>query len=883
MLRLRAILSRRGLESDMQEEMRLHLERATERLIARGLSPAAARLAARREFGNVTVLQEDARDARGMRWVDALAGDLHFAFRYFSRNKPGTAIIIAVLALGIGANTVIFSLVQAQFRRPAPAVPDDASHVRIHLLERKGNVPWQPIAFSQPALSALASRRETFRDVAGFLADDVVLDAGDSTGARGVRAQFVTPNFFDVVGVALVAGQGFARHHTDGADMGAVLAFATAEQLYGDVRHAIGRRILVNELSLGVVGVAPPRFQGAFRDMDEPALWIPVSARADIARIPTSWPTDSSALLLFARLAPDVSPEQAEAIAGHVVARTLPDSAARAGISRMAWVRDMQDPVPGPATTEAYLAMTAIATVGLLILLVACTNVSSLMVAAAVGRRQEIAVRLSLGASRARLLRLLVTESTLLSVAGGAVGLTLGWWLLMWMETTEFNGVNIMPDAGTLVFMMALAVGTGVLFGLSPALHATRGNLLHALRDSGTGATPRSRLQRAFVVAQIAFSQPLLVMLGVLLSLAISDYRPLSRTVSERIARITFQPLTRTGGPGQRREAVDSLIPRIASHAEVVAVVPEAAAFTVRNVVVRDRIGANETADTAATMIHLEGAAPGWFALLDVPIVMGRDVSLADTAARDYPVVIGSDYARILWGEANPIGRTLASPPFSGRRDSINLVVVGVFDVTRQTTRGNQMTRLYTARGKQWRRDMLLVRTRGAAESFLPQLRRTLRAEAPGLPVTRTTTIALIDEQERLITLRLAGVAAAGAALALLLASLGLYGVVSLAVRQRTREIGIRIAVGAKPVQVARMFLASGVRVGIVALLIGLPLTITGLSLALSQQVVIAPQVNPWLIGTGVAVILLAVAFAATWLPARRAASVDPARTLRVE
>lgn len=892
MLRLRALLFRRALDDDMQLEMREHLDRATDRYVARGMSPADARLEARREFGNVTVLQEDARDARGARWVDAVTGDTRFAFRYFARHKVTTAIIVAVIALGTGANTVIFSTFQAHFLRPAPAVPDDAAHARIWAQERATpTAQWQPRLFSQAELVALAERREIFRDVAAWTEDEVVFDGGDSTGARGVGAQFVTPNYFSALGISLAAGRGLRQTVGDEPDMTAVVSYLIAEQLYGSAAAAVGRRILVNETPVYVVGVAPRRFQGAVRNMDEPALWMSVSARSDIVRVPRRWLNDKAALSLFARLAPDASRDKATALAQHVVTSALPDSAARVGMTRTAHVLGMHQLPPGNETNEMVLAIAAITSIGILILLVAWMNVSSLMVAAAVSRRHEIAVRLSLGASRARLLRQLVTEATLLALAGSVAGLVLAWWQLTWMAKTEIDGVDITPDLGTFAFVLAMAVGTGILFGLSPAMHATRGAVANALRDSGTGSRNRSRLQRGFVIAQIALSQPLLVLLGSMISQVIADYRPLSPEMSSRVIAVGLRPLAGTGAPSQRGEAVEALIPRLAERPEVLAAVPESDAFSIRGIVAPGR--QNAQSDTAPKIVHVEGAAPGWFALVEVPIVLGRDVSLADTAAAIQPVVIGSDLARALWGDANPIGRTLASPALRGlEQDSTTMTVVGMYDATKRlpgmtwggsTAVTDSPMRVYTAHGKHWRRDRILVRTRGPAAPYVPELQRVIRALAPSMPVTSVRTLAQIDEQEYLVTLRVSALAGAGGGLALLLASLGLYGVVSLAVRQRTREIGIRIAVGAQPMAVARMFLASGVRVSLVALLLGLPLSIAALKVAVSQGAVIAPQINAYLIGVVIAPVLVAVAAAATWLPARRAARVDPASTLRVE
>ena len=819
--------------------------------------------------------------------LDALASDLRFALRYFARQKATTAITVAVIALGTGANVAIFSTFQAHFLRPAPAVPRDAARARIWGQER-GNktAQWELRGVSPQELAAFAERR-----------DGVLGGAGDSTTARGVNAQFVTPNFFPALGVRLAAGQGLrpsVGDAGDAPDMTAIMSFAMAQQLYGRASLAVNHRLLVNELPVYVVGVAPPRFQGADRNMDEPALWLPLSARAGIDRVPRDW-ANGSALSLFARLAPGASHAQATAFARVVVQGVLPDSAARVGMARTADVLSPQALPPGNGSHDELLGAALILSIGALILLVGWMNVSSLMVAAAVGRRHEIAVRLSLGASRRRVLQQLVTESTLVALAGGALGLVMACWLLIYQMKTEIDGVDLSPDLGTFAFALGVAVATGIFFGLSPALHATRGGVSSALRDSGTATSGRSRLQRGFVVAQIALSQPLLVLLGTMLSLVIAEYKPLSPEMSSHVITVAFRPLARTGAPSERAEAVDSLVPRIAARPEVLAAVPEVTAFAIRSVYSPEHHALNPAADTIPTIVHVEGTAPGWFALVDVPIILGRDVSLADTAATgsDYPVVIGSDLARALWGNANPIGHKLASPALRGLNDdSLAMTVVGVYDATRRlpgmtwnggAANGTPPARVYTARGKQWLHDRILVRTRGPAAPYLSELQRFVRAAAPSLPMTQVRTLAQADEENYRDTLQMSAFAGAGGALALLLASLGLYGVVSLAVRQRTREIGIRIAVGAEPMRVAQMFLASGVRASLVALALGLPLSVAALKIGLSQGLVIAPSVNPYLIGLVIAPLLVAVAAGATWVPARRAAGVDPARTLRVE
>jgi hypothetical protein len=366
--------------------------------------------------------------------------------------------------------------------------------------------------------------------------------------------------------------------------------------------------------------------------------------------------------------------------------------------------------------------------------------------------------------------------------------------------------------------------------------------------------------------------------------------------MSRRVVKVGLRPLAQTGPASQRFEAVDALVPRIAARPEVEGAVQDATGFDIRAITVLDRGTdgrAQSAPDSVPTMVSLEGAAPGWFAVVEVPIIMGRDVQLADTAGSDRNIVIGSDLAQALWRGENPIGRRLASPPIPGlNSDSATMTVVGVYDASRAlpemtwggaSTAGDQRPRVYTAWGKAWRRDQLLVRTHGPAEPYLTELQRVLRVEAPSIPVTFTKTLEQLDAEQFRGMMQASLLAGAGGTLALLLASLGLYGVVSLAVQQRTREIGIRIAVGARPARVARMFLASGVRVSAIAMLLGLPLSVAGVKVGMSRGIIHEADVSVYLIATCIGAILLAVASAATWVPARRAARVDPVRSLRAE
>ena len=779
--------------------------------------------------------------------LQSLASDVRFALRYFSRHKTTTAIIVAVLALATGANTLIFSVFQGMFLRPAPQVPQDPAHAHVWMQERpKPTARWNLINLTGTQLAQLAERREAFASVAAWVEEYVVLAGGDSAGAQNAPVAFVTPNYFTTIGVPITRGRNLLQETDGNADLSAVMAEIPAVQLFGSPEKALGRRVLVNSTPVEIVGIAPRRFRGAIRDDVEPVLFIPMSARSDLVGSDPRWMDDERALRVFARLAPGASFEQATAVAQHIALATLPDSANRVGMTRMAEVRHLGAVPPWEAGEDLVLAFTLVGGVGLLILLVGWMNVSALMVAAAVARRQEIAVRLALGATRFQIIRQLVTESTIISIVGATGG----------------------------------------------AIAATRG-VAGAIRDSGQGATRRSRLQHTLVVAQIALSQPLLVSLLMMLQIVSADYQPIAPETSREVISATFLPNLDPKQAALGPQLVENLIPRIASRPEVRAVVPASAGFDVRGVDVQDREGRIAKGETLPTELHLAGAAPGWFGVLDVPIVLGRDVMLADTASTDRPVVIGVDLAKALYGDANPIGQILYSPPLSSLdQPSIAMSVVGVYDsrvkvpgMQRAGTTSSMMVpyRIYTAHGKAWRKDRLLIRTRGPAAGSLPDLERFAIAEAPQLPISSIQTLQQMDEQEFRVAVELSLLAGLGGLIALTLGSLGLYGVVALSVRQRTREIGIRIAVGAEPIQVARMFLVSGVKSAVVGLAIGLPVTLAVLQVLISQGEMRMPATLPMFFGVVIAGMLLAVAAFATWIPARRAAQVDPGLTLRAE
>jgi predicted permease len=896
---IRSIALRRRLEREMQEEMAEHLERSTVRLMARGLSEKEARREAIREFGNVTYLQEEARYARGWGLVDDLEGDARFAVRQY-RRKPGTTVtMLAVLMVGVSIATALFSVLHSLSSQPPPGVARDADLVRIRGSQ---TLLGQRVArrFSYQELQEYRRLTTHFREAIGWSDDAVTIDAGAEEERRSLPAlaTFVTEDYFRVLGVRPVVGAGLPGSGTGetGARQVAVIGYATWQLLFGGSPDAIGATLQVNGVPVTVVGVAPDRFMA--RDgADQFRLWLPLPDRRVI--LPDARP-ETEVFAAAARLRDGTSLRAATAavrvIAGRAVPASPAGSAGRTPGSEVVPLLALNDD-PG-FEADMRLEIMMFGGLGVLVLLVTCTNVSALLTGLAMARRREIAIRLSIGAARTRIVRQLLTESVLLAAVAGAGALWIVW-AFQRVATTALPDIPVDLEVRwpTVAFTLGVTLAVGVLFGLSPALHATRMTVGSALKDSSaTMATSRAGLQRGLVVAQIALAQPLVVGVVALMVLGLGEYRSnRPNEAGDHIVSLGLRSRTTMTGVQVQdtqsrkklRTDLERLIDRLEGTPGVAAAVPDLPMNTALDgysVHPADRV---QGGFEESLRMYGPAAAPGYFGVLGIPIVMGREFVPSDpgpgpeAAAAEIPIIINAELARSVWPGASPLGRRLVAPSDSVR-SAHTLTVVGVVDEPSEGGAMSERHRVYLPPDYDRLGSSLgmLIRTTTPARALIPEIRSVVQAEVPGTAVTEASTIADLEAESRYELYTAFALLGGSGLLTLLLSAIGLYAVIAFAVGQRTREIAVRMAVGARARRIIGVFLGDGLRLSAIGMLIGMPISLVGLRFILAAEDVVLAASLPS-VAAMAAIGVLCVAGAATWIPAQRAAGIDPAMTLR--
>ena len=841
------------------------------------------------------------RDARPARWIDSLGADVRFAFRFFARKPLSSATIVLALAFGIGGYAALFGLFQSAILRPPPGVPSDVPLVQLRATVRLKEQPASsPIQFSYAALREIGALRTIFSAVTAWTERDVVVDVPGALDRATTRVHFVTGDYFSVIGLRPARGSGLPATNPGAnaeSQLTAVISDAMWEDAFGR-KDVSNRTMMVNGVAVRIVGVAPPRFGGALGGDRRLMMWLPLATRSIILAVNGGTSSSSSAALSNAdstlfdavgRLQPGISTQQATAaidvVARQAGSQMTPPFAVLPGTGKPPVLVYDADVVPlrnvgatamGLSSADGLAPIVGVfGTILTLVLLVVCTNVAALVASASVGRRQEIAVRLSLGASRGRVIRQLLTESVILAMMGGSLGLAVYW--LVIVAISRFPIAEFFrPDLGTVGFTMCVALGTGILCGLAPALHATRGGVATALKDSATSATRRSRLQHTFVIAQVMFTQPLLLLVASAIGgLLMETKAPLGNGAPERVLRLQLDLRSTPGSYRQQDVAVERVVRKIREEPGVVTILPRDIRLRHATLDVRAADRRPTASATDPVAVDVDMVVPGYFELIGAPLVRGDDLAPSDT---NEAVIIGSDLARRLWDGADPIGRHLveASSVQTVKRD---LVVSGVYD-SRYIKYGTPAVYLI---GKHLRSDSYVIRTATPAPDLAASIRRIVRQELPSTPIAELTTLAELNAADVRQSKSIQAGALACGALVLLLSSIGLYGAVAVGVGQRRREIGVRMALGARAGQVVTLFYAGGVRLGIIGLVLGLPVSLVANYFLNIHSTNPDTTPNLALVGGIVAIVVLVVASVATLLPATRAARVNPVTVLSSE
>lgn len=884
--RLAALFRRRRLDGELNDEVGFHLAMLEEEFRARGMPPAEAKLAARREFGGVAQTQEEYRNRRGIPWLETSMKDARYALRGLWRNPGFTAAAALSLALGIGANTAIFSLVHALMLRMLPVAHPE----QLVYLYRTGG--WGKGFVSYPLYLDLARRSDVFDGAAASTGvSKGRFSREGSDGVEFAEFEYVSGNYFSFLGVGPELGRLIAEedNRTPKAHPVAVLSYEFWRSRFNADPGALGQTVVVNGQPLQVIGVARAGFRGVEVE-HHPDVWAPcMMYDVPIMNAGYHW------VWVVARRRPEASRQRVQAVVDAVMQQHLTEhygnnSDAASRKSAFAQRLDVYAADAGLSSLRFLFGkalLVLMAAVGL-VLLAACVNLANLMLARGAARRWETALRLSLGATRARLVRQSLTESLLLGALGGVLGLAFALWgqraILGFLPLEASEPLSVAPNPAVLAFTAAIALLAALLFGLAPAWRSTAVDPAVGLRGGALSAVGRPVLRRALVVAQVALSVVLVALAG-LFGSGLAALRAVDVGFRNQNTIAFRLDLPVTWGRAQRQEMLDRFTDRV-SHlpgiASVSSAFPGPFEMGMANASIRvpgSAATAQESAEVAAASV-----APRYFETIGTRLLLGREFDRNDTAASRKVAVVDQAFARAFFpGVGDPVGRALSfddSKPEGGERTYI----VGVVnDVRHEGLRKPAKPTVYTPATQPVAMGgpTILVRAGAPPAAVTPSLRRELASLGTAAVLTEPQTIRRhIDEsifQERI----LATLSGFFGLLALLLAAVGLYGVVAYGTAQRAGEMGVRIALGAQRSGLLWLMLRDALILVALGLAAGMPAAFAAARAAGAMVFGMKPG-DPWLyVSTGAA--LLAAGMAAAFLPARRAASMDPMRALRQE
>lgn len=916
---------RRRREEELDEELLAHFRMAVQDRIERGETPAEAEAAVRREFGNVTLVKEVTREMWGWAWLEQLLQDIRYGLRFMRRGPGFTAVAALTLALGIGANTAIFSVVDAVLLRNLPVKEPDQLVLFRAVGGEKFDVGWHngsitrdssgqiiKSSFPYQTYARFREQQSALSDVFAFGTLNLNVNAfGQADVASG---QAVSGNYYAALGVPAIIG----RTLTDDDDNAAAPPVAVITHRYWHSRFGgdpalVGKQINLNNVAFTIIGVTPAGFNGTMNVGSSPDVTIPVAWEAQVMTERSRMKNHTWWLRLMGRLKPGASIEQAQSQLAHVFQQSILEH--RAARISQAQADEGKAPAPldpnAPPRLAAFpggqgetntrlgyqLPLYILFIVVGLVLLIACANVANLLLARAASRQREIGVRLALGAGRGRLIRQLLTESLLLATLGGAFGLLLAFWFKDGLlAVTEWGGpqmraLEIRLDLRVLVYTVALSWAAGIIFGLAPAWRATKVDLAPALKDSfrSSSSSARSLFTKALIVAQVAISLLLMIGAGLFLSTLVNLYRVDPGFNTSNLLLFSVQP----GLSGYREEPLANLYRRMSERIEAVPGV-QSVTFSANPLLARSATelalhlpGANAAAEgkvRPAGVAHVHQVRENFLGAMEIPLAGGRAFTERDDARAPKVAVVNQAFARRFLPGANPIGQRFGFEP----DDAGGIEIVGLARDAKYTSQRDDIPpTVYLPWGQELsalRSATFEVRTSGEPSSYVTAIRQAVREVDRNLPLTDVKTQ---DEQadETLAMERLfAKLFGLFGLLAQTLAAVGLYGVLAWSVTQRRHEIGIRVALGASRGHVMRMVLRQGMTLTLLGAVLGLAgaYVLAKKLPSLSHMLYGVEATDPKTFGVNT-VLLMLVALVACYIPARRATKVDPLVALRCE
>jgi len=829
--------------------------------------------------------------------MHTLLQDLKFGVRLLTKAPAFTLVAALSLALGIGANTTIFTLINAVLLNPLP-VADPGQLVSVFTSDERnqGGGLGNFLQISPMNYKDLRDQNAVFSGLAAHTGLPLNVSGGKGE-AEQVFGEIVTGNYFDVLGAKPLAGRGFRpdEDQNPGAALVAVLGYGEWQKRFGGDASIVGRTIKVNGRDFTVVGVMPKGFKGT-NAIGAPALWVPYMTYQQTTSgfLQELMKPDSRRGLAFnvtGRLKPGVSVQQAEANL-KTIARQLAQEYPNDNQGRSVTIVPLAQATVNPGFRDNMVAAGGVlmGIVGL-VLLIACANVANLLLARAAVRQKEIAVRLSLGASRGRLILQLLTEGTLLAMIGGAAGLLLAYWAqsLLWSFRPPFlqaDAIDLHPDARVLLFTIVTAFATGIIFGLVPALQASRPDLVVELKEKSSSPGGSNRLfsvRNVLVAAQLSLSLVALVGAGLFLR-SLQHAEQISPGFDvEHLATMTLD----LGAQGYTEERGKQFQQRLL---ERVGSIPGVQGATIANAVPLFNGGFARTVflegqdasdRRAGRLVQLSVVGPQYLETLGIPLLRGRTLTEADQPNTPMVAVINEAMAKRFWPDQDPIGKRLK---FFGQNFFIQ--VVGIAKDSKYNFIGEDPTPyLYQPATQVYQPAVSLFVKAARPEAVLGTVRGEVQQLDRNLPLTGVFTLSEIFDQSLWPPRMAAALLAIFAGLSLVLAVIGIYGVMAYSVTQRTRELGLRMALGASRKDVVRLVVWQGFRLTVLGVAIGLiaAAAVTRLATAVLSNLLFSVSATDIVTFVTVPVVLAIAALGASYIPALRATRIDPMVALRYE